>query len=124
MSTLRGIKDRARARLFERMKVETLAYAGGPAGPSETVFVRVNSEDRAAGDLAGTSLGYAEVVQTQPKLIFLHADHIPVRGNVYVVGSHEAYQVEVVEPRDGITVTAQAVRLSEAKTATYAAPGG
>jgi len=121
--SLRAIKDKARAKLFDRMKVEALAYSGGPEGPSETVWLRLNSEDRAAGDLAGTSLGYAQSVETQPKLIFLHAAHEPSRGNVYVISDQEAYQVETVEPKDGITVTAQATRLLDTQTALYGAPG-
>ena len=79
MSRLRAIKDKARARLHERMKVETYCYVDGPDSIYETVWCRVNSKDEAVGDLAGTSLGYAERRETIPKLIFLADEHDPQR---------------------------------------------
>lgn len=122
--TLRDIKTTARARLFDKMKVETLCYTSGPLGGSDTVYARVNSKNEAVGDLAGTSLAYAERSETIPKLIFLAADHIPKRGYVYVVDEHEAYRVDSTEPRDTITITAACSRLSSSELASYTPPGG
>lgn len=123
MSNLRAIKDKARARLHARMRVETFCYEDGQEGTYETVFARVNSEDKVVGDLAGTSLGYAERRETIPKLIFLADEHDPQRGNVYAVGPEEAYQVDTVDPRDGITVSVVATRLPKKDAAKYEYPG-
>ena len=105
------------------MRVETYCYDDGPDSTYETVWCRVNSKDEPVGDLAGTSLGYAERVETVPKLIFLADEHDPQRGNVYAVGPEEAYEIDTVEPRDGITVTANASRLSKKDAAKYDYPG-
>lgn len=122
--SFRAIKDTARARLHQGMKVETLCYAEGPTGPSVTVFCRVNSKDDAVGDLAGTSLAYAERTETIPKLIFLADEHVPVKGNVYSVSAFEVYRVDHLEPQDGITITAVVTRVSKNEMSAYAPPGG
>ena len=106
------------------MRVETLCYTAGPSGGSETVWLRVNSKVAERGDLAGTSLQYAERVEDEPKLIFLAAEHNPARGNVYIVDDVEGYRVELAEPQDGITITARAVRLKKRDVDLHAAPGG
>ncbi len=122
--SLRTIKDRARAQLHDRMRVETLCYVDGPSGSSTTVYPRVNSKDEAVGDLAGTSLAYGERHETIPKLIFLVSEHTPARGNVYVVSATEAYRVNDLEPQDGISITANCVRLkNDSELAAYTAPG-
>ena len=124
MPNLRDIKDTARSRLHLRMRVETLCYAGGdPAATAETVWLRVNSKDEAVGDLAGTSLAYAERAETVPKLIFLVADHTPVKNNVYMVSATEGYRVDSLEPQDGITVTAVASRLARQEIGQFTPPG-
>lgn len=123
MSNLRAIKDKARTRLHARMRVETFCFADGPEGSYETVFLRVNSKDENVGDLQGTSLGYAERRETIPKLIFRVDEHTPKRKNVYSVGPDEAYEVDTIDPRDGITVTAIATRLSKKDAAKYDYPG-
>lgn len=104
------------------MKVEALCYSSGPSGGAETVFCRLNSDIVAAGDLPGTSLAYAERADTDPKLIFLVKDHDPVRGNVYVLATGEAYRVETIDPVDVITRTANCVRLTPTQADQYVAP--
>lgn len=121
--SLRAIKDTARARLHARMRVETLCYVDGPSGPSTTVWLRVNSKDEAVGDLAGTSLAYAERAETVPKLIFLAEEHVPARNNVYMVSAYEGYRADYIEPQDGITITANATRLSSQEVGDFTPPG-
>jgi len=123
VSRHRAIKDKARARLHDRMRVESYCYVGGPDTAPTTVWLRVNSKDEALGDLAGTSLAYAERRETVPKLIFLAEEHDPQRGSVYAVGPEEAYKVDTVDPRDGITVTVIASRLTKKEAALYEYPG-
>ena len=124
MSRLRETKDRARTLLHDRMKVESYCFADGdPDDFLGTVWLRVNSDDKALGDLAGTSLAYAERRETVPKLIFLADEHDPQRGHVYVVGPEEAYKADTVDPRDGITVTVHCSRLSKKDAVLYDYPG-
>lgn len=120
----RDIKKLARTALHSAMKVQAKVYTGGPAGPSADVFCRVNSKVAQAGDLAGTSLAYAESVETAPKLIFLVADHVPARGYVYSISVDEAYRVDHVEPTDTITITANCVRLTTSEAAGFTPPAG
>jgi len=119
----RAVKNRARGLLHDRMKVEAWFYPDGPASIPELFHARVNSKDEAVGDLQGTSLGYAERRETIPKLIFLASEHRPERGNVYIIGPEEGYRVDTVDPIDGITVTAQCVRLGKSEIAAYTLPG-
>lgn len=119
----RDIKTLARKALHNAMQVPALAYTDGPAGPSEAVRMRVNSKIANAGDLAGTSLAYAESVETNPHLIFLVAEHVPERGNVYSVALDEAYRVDHTEPTDTITITAICNRLTEEEAAEFTPPG-
>lgn len=120
--SFRDIKAKARQALHRGMKVKAKVYTGGPTGPSADVECRVNSKIAQVGDMAGTSLSYAESVETTPKLIFLIAEHTPARGNVYSIGPDEAYRVDHAEPSDTITVTAVCARLSKADALTYDPP--
>lgn len=122
MSNIRIIKDKARTRLHARMKVKTFCFANGPEGSYEKVFLRVNSKDENIGDLQGIGPGYAERRETIPKLIFRVDEHIPKRKNIYSVGPEEAYEVDMIDPRDGITITAIATRLSKKNAAKYDYP--
>lgn len=122
MTRHRAVKDRARSLLHGRMKVKGFFYPDGPDSVYTVLWFRVNSKDEAVGDLAGTSLGYAERRETVPKLIFLAEDHSPERGNVYIVSPHEGYRVDSVDPQDGITITANCVRLTSREVGTYEPP--
>jgi hypothetical protein len=122
--SFRDQKAAARGALFQGMKVLTRRYSSGASGPFDEVYVRVNSKIAPRGDLAGTSLSYAERQETEPRLIFLLANGvIPVRGEVYSVAADEAYEIDHLEPTDVTTVTAVCSRLSTANAATYAPPG-
>ena len=105
------------------MKVRSRRYSTGPSGPWTTAWARLNSKIAPVGDLAGTSLSYAEREETNPKLIFLIANGvIPVRGEVYSLEADEAYEIDHLEPSDTTTVTAVCSRLTTAKALTYAPP--
>lgn len=99
-------------------------YPGGdPLAVAETVFCRVNSKDQAVGDLAGTSLAYADRRETVPKLIFLAADHVPEKKGVYIVSATEGYRVDSIDPQDGITITANCTRLARQEIGQFPPPG-
>lgn len=99
-------------------------YADGdPAAVAETVYCRVNSKDEAVGDLAGTSLAYAERMETVPKLIFLVSEHTPAKKGVYMVSATEGYRVDSIDPQDGITITANCTRLARQEIGNFTPPG-
>ena len=104
------------------MRVPAKVYTAGPLGPVDDVFCRVHSKINTVGDLAGTSLAYAERAETTPKLIFLISEHEPARGSVYAIQAGEVYRVDSVEPTDGITRTAICVRVTTADAVNYPSP--
>lgn len=84
---------------------------------------RVHTENKALGDLAGTSLGYAEIADVTPKLIFwLEDGHVPQRGGVYSISATEAYRVDHVETPDFVTVAAVVSRLAAKDAADFTPP--
>jgi hypothetical protein len=48
----------------------------------------------------------------------------PARNSVVVLSATEAYQIDTVEPPDGITVTTMVVRMDESDIVGLVAPGG
>lgn len=121
--SFRQIKDTARAKLHEAMQLVAFRYAGGsPAATPTTVRLRLHIRRVLAGDMQGTSLSYAQVLDEDPLVIALRSEFIPVRGDVLVFEGGEAYHVEAVEPTDGITVAATVVRLRDEDAADYTAP--
>jgi hypothetical protein len=118
----RDIKRFARQALHNAMRVSARCYTDGPAGPFTDLHLRLNSKAGLTGDLAGTSLAYAQSSETVPKLIFIYADHIPDRGNVYALDNGEVYRVDHTEPRDTLTITAICIRLTDEEAASYPPP--
>ena len=115
--------DAARRRLHDRLAVSTLCYPdGNPDGTSVATRVRIASKVEAIGTLAGGGLAYAERFGDAPRLIFLVEEREPRRGDVYSVAEELAYQVEAVEPVDGLTVSALANRLTVTEARRYLAP--
>ena len=104
------------------MHHNALCYTSGPSGGSSAVEVRIHSEIERGGDLPGTSLSFAENAVDVVHLVFKRADHVPAYGNVYSITDVEAYQVDTVEPPDGITVKAACRRMVAADAALYAPP--
>lgn len=74
------------------------------------------------GSLTGSGATYAQRIEDKAKLVFLVEEHEPARGTVYSVEEDLAYVVEAIEPREGLTVSARASRLSKVKARTYNAP--
>ena len=64
--------------------------------------------------MAGFDYAPAERLLTVPKIVALAAEVSPARGGTFVLASDEAYDVEIAEPRDGITITAQVTRMGQA----------
>lgn len=76
------------------------------------------------GDLAGGGEGWAERVDTQPRILFW-VDQLPFslrKGCIVSVEPGEAYRIEVPEKPDDQTIYAQVVRLDKADAAGLPVP--
>ena len=116
------IRAEARRALHAEAAVESLCYAEGPQGETSTVHLRILNRIFPVGSLTGSGYTYAEQFEDNPRLIFLIEAHEPVAGNTYAVTPGEAYRVNALEPRDGVTRTTVASRLSERDAGQYGAP--
>lgn len=68
------------------------------------------------GDLPGTNLNYAEVVDRQERVVFWREDiPAPARGALVVFSATEAYWLDVVDPPDGQTITANVTKATAAE---------
>lgn len=128
METLREIKARARADLHEAMQVAALYLVENPAYVTpvidpdiprylETeVSVRVHYDFGALGDMKGTNFHYAEREEIKPQVFFLFAEMPnPQRNAIVSVSADEAWRIDHVLPRDGITVKTEATRATAAQ---------
>jgi hypothetical protein len=109
--SLREIREKARAALHNALRIPALYLAEGH-DPVEC-FVRVHTDNKALGDLKGTSFGYAERQEVIPKIVFLRAEvPNPVSKAIVSIAPDEAYRVDNVLSADGITVSAECTVLS------------
>ena len=117
----RDLRQRARRTLHEVFKVPALYY--GPAAVTPTGhFVRVHEKFDAVGDLAGTNMSYAEGMESMPRVLFLDEAFKPARGAVVVISATEGYRLEYSDPKDDISFTAPAVRLTAEELTEFETP--
>jgi hypothetical protein len=119
-----AIKNKARLALHAKFAEPANYYESRAASPV-LVSVRPQSKAGETGDLAGTRLHYAKTMDRVETVIFLASEvpH-PARNSVVVLSATEAYQIDTVEPPDGITVTTMVVRMDESDIVGLVAPGG
>lgn len=119
--SIADIQKRARQGLHDTMKRPAALYdkSGVLVG---LIHVRRKTDVKPVGDLAGTNLSYAEVVEPVSSLIFLLAEHAPARGEMVIMSTTEGYFVDTIEPPDGITQTAKVSRMSETELAGKVVP--
>jgi hypothetical protein len=84
--------------------------------------IRVVENPVKTGDLAGTNLSYAEVQEVRIRIIFdveeMTAYGIyPARNDFVVMTAARGYVVDNVLPADGMTVSAEASRMSASELA-------
>lgn len=118
--SLRAIKEQARRDLHEGMKVSALYLPKWPIPEGEDLVaipcgVRVHTKFKQVGDLAGTSLGYAQAEDETPKLVFMIEQVNPSNNSVVSIGVAEAYRINHTIPRDGITITAEVIPMIAAE---------
>jgi hypothetical protein len=116
--SLRAIKAQARRDLHEAMRVPALYLPDWPGDVEDAIpcHVRVHTRFEALGDMTGTSLGYAEVTEQTPKLIFWREELNPSQGGVVSVELGEAYRIQSIDPKDGLTITALVSPMSAAQS--------
>ena len=115
-------KSKARSTLHERLAQRANCYLDGPSSTPQTVTLRVNTRLAPIGSLTGSGFTYAERWEDTPRLIFRASEHRPVRGSVYSLEERIAYKIDSVEPPDGITISAESIRLPAVEADRYEPP--
>ena len=108
----RELRQRARRTLHKVFRVPALYYAPG-AVVFTALYVRAHDKNALVGDLAGTNFSYAERVESVPKVIFVDEDFKPARDAVVMISATEGYRLEYRDPKDDISYTSPAVRLTD-----------
>lgn len=120
MASIREIKAKARRDLHQAMRVPALYILPGGVTPIP-VSVRVHTQFTEIGTLSFSQ--FAERQETIPKIVFMR-DEVdrPTRNAIVSIDEGEAYRIDNVLPPDGISVTVEVVRLSEADTVDLPVP--
>lgn len=114
--SIRDLRTKARASLHKAMSVPAVYYSKDRQ-TQVACTVRVHNRTQRFGDLTGFDYAPAERVTTVPEIVALAAEVSPSRGGVFSLAADEAYSVEAVFPRDGLTITTQVSRMSAADLA-------
>lgn len=119
MTSFRDIKREARRGLHNALQVPALylVATGDAANPwaITPISVRVHSNVKALGDMAGTNFHYAETQEIIPRVIFMRAEiAMPERLAIVSVAAGEAYCIDNAMPPDDITITAEVSRVTNA----------
>ena len=119
---LRDIKAQARADLHQAMQVRAF-YLATKASEPVLCSVRVHTKFGNLGDQKGTNFNAAETREIIPRLVFWRPQGIlPVRNALVLISAEEGYRIGVVDPEDGLTITAQVSEISKAEMATLPVP--
>lgn len=126
------IKETARRALHDFMGRPANLYLTSASAEFHAITVRHHENTVMVGDLAGTSLSYAENHDDEETVVFWCDQLVPVvgaaasppRGALVVLSATEGYFVDNVKPRYGQTVTAEVTPASESDLAGKTAPTG
>lgn len=117
----RDIKSDARRAVHENMHLPALYIE--PGFPAKDITVRLHTKFLQLGDMKGTSFSFAEKEEVKPKIIFLVEEvPAPVRNAIVSIAPGEAYRIDHTLKPDGLTVTAEVLRLSETEAALLPIP--
>lgn len=106
----------ARRKVFDTARLDYRCYADGPGGAFIEVQGEFRSRTEVVGDIGPDSA--IRVEETIPRIDFLAEEHVPARGNIYVLvfegepDWQNVFRVESVLPPDGLKVTANCVELT------------
>ena len=114
MSAFSDLKARGRRALHQTMGRPATYYPVSSGTVFQNITARAHSGVVRTGDLAGTNLSYAEQADRTETVIFL-VDEVPAprQNGLVIFAADEAYSLRVVRPRDGITITAEVVRVTD-----------
>lgn len=109
--------------LHAQASVPAFYFAPGVAADGDYTEITVRFFDKVAdlGDAKGYD-GAAERRDTKPRLLFLRSEVEPERGAVVSIEAGEAYKVDLTQPPNDITTTAEVKRLSASAAAAYPVP--
>ena len=123
---IRDIRRKANRDLHDKMKVAAYYYPSGfnPNGfVPGTIYIRAHTNVVDAGDQAGTSLGFAQIREDTPKVIFdLLEAPAPARLDIVMISADEGYRVDHADPKSGEFQNTMVVRLNTAELAGYDSP--
>lgn len=112
----REIKDRSRRLLHDFMGQPALYYANPVSGEYVVTKARPHSKRGQIGDLPGTNLNYAEVIDRKEKVVLWREDvPKPTRLALIVFSATEGYWVDSVDPPDGLTISVNVVMAKESE---------
>lgn len=112
--SIRDLKNRSRGALHTALSVPAI-YVDLDTAQETPCSVRVHDRTQAFGDMAGFDYAPAERLTEVPRIVSLVSEISPVRGGVFSIAADEAYTVEIVMPRDGITITTEVTRMSQSE---------
>lgn len=134
MSIWSDAKAAARQSVQDTMGMPAVFYATAASTPTvedDTVSVRVHDKMVPVGDLAGTSLSYAEVMERPTRAIFLVSEmegRALARGSMILLqdytGAAKGYFIDNVHPADGLTRTCDVTPLSASEMSGKLLPDG
>jgi len=119
--SIRDLRNRSRLSLHTALAVPAV-YVDLDVPSNTDCTVRVHERTQNFGDMAGFDYAPAERVLMVPEIVVLADEIQPKRGMIFSLAADEAYEVEVVMPRDGITITAQVTRMTQARITELALP--
>lgn len=124
MPTIDDIRTKARRALHKAMRVRALYYENGKTTDTpRPIWPRRHYKFHALGDLTGTSANYAERQEMSPQLLFMLDEIEPANRAVVVTALGEAFRLNNILPPDGLTVTANALRLMDEDAVGFDYPG-
>ena len=107
---------RTRRTIFNIARLDYRCYTDGPGGATVDVKGEFRGRTEVAGDIGPDS--FVQIEETVPRIDFLVEDHVPERGNVYVLlfegepDWQNVFRVESVLPPDGLKITAICTELA------------
>lgn len=119
------IRNHARQALHEFMG-RPACYVPDPVDPAAftTTKARPHSKRGQIGDLPGTNLNYAEVIDRVEKLVLWAEDvPTPARGGLVILSATEGYWIESVDPTYGQTITVNVISATAAELTGMPVPG-
>lgn len=116
MTNWRDIKSQMRRDVHATMRVPAY-YRAAPADAWLPIEVRVHSKMTMVGDTAnGLGVEGAGHHDITPRLIFWREQvQVPARGAIVSISATEAWQIADSEKPDGLTITAAATPVPQAK---------